>query len=357
MHRLFGQEAAGVQLGGDPRYPEHFLELGDAVDHLLGAAENHAGLQQVFIGGVGQLFVAGLPPLGDFHAGPAQGILEQLPLPPEERFDAVPGFLDGLGLAGRDVHGDAHVDVAAVARVPRRLPLRLVVLEVVLQVFHVHGAQAEEDGVTQPADAPETVLAAGGDADLGMRLLVGQGRQRGVGDGVVLALVGEGFALPGQQDDVQRLLEAFPAFAVVDAHDVVGPHVAAAADAELETAFAELVDGGRFLGDAQGMDQRQHLDRHADAEPLGAGRNGGGDDYRRGQHGAVGVEVHLAQPHGIQSQLFGQVDFLKGFLECVGVGGVAADVEVRVDSEVHLCTSFVAGSVCAEKRAQDPLPV
>ena len=199
--------------------------------------------------------------------------------------------------------------------------------------------------MAQPADAREAVVAAGGDADFGVRLLVRDGRQGGVGDGVVLALVGEGLPGPGLEDDVQRLLEPLPAFAVVDAHDVVGAHVAAASHTQLEAPLAELVHGGRLLGDAQRVDQRQHLHRHADAQVLGAGGNAGCHDYRRGQHGAVGVEVHLAQPHRIEPQLFGQVDFLEGFLKCLGVRGVAADVEVRVDSEVHSCTSCVSGSL------------
>ena len=86
-----------------------------------------------------------------------------------------------------------------------------------------------------------------------MGFLVGQGRQAGVGDVVVFAFVGKGFAAPGLQDDFEGFLKAFPAFQVVNAHRVVGADVAAAADAEFKAALADLVHGGGFLGDPQGM--------------------------------------------------------------------------------------------------------
>ena len=218
---------------------------------------------------------------------------------------------------------------------PGGLPFLPVLPQVGFQVGYIHRPQAQKDGLPQPADAPKAVLAVGGDADFGMRLLVGQGRQRGVGDAVILALIGKGFARPGQQDDVQRLLKAVFAFAVVNAHNVVGADIAAAPHAELKPPLAELVHGGRFLSDAERMEQRQHLHGHPHPQPLGAGGNGRGDDDGRGQHGAAGIEMHLAQPDRIQAQRLGQVNFGHCRLERIGVRCGAAHRKIDIDSKVH----------------------
>src|SRR5262249_57114234 len=100
--------------------------------------------------------------------------------------------------------------------------------------------------------------------DRRMRLLV---RARNDGQIVgreVLAGVREPFLGPGFQDEVERLLEALAALVVAHAVARVGTRKAAAPDAEVETALADLIDGGRFLGGANGMAERQHADAGAD---------------------------------------------------------------------------------------------
>src|SRR3989442_5144694 len=103
-----------------------------------------------------------------------------------------------------------------------------------------------------------------------MRRLVRPRRDDGVLHAVELALVAERLALPALPDDLQGLAETRLALGVRHAVDVVGPHDAAAPDAELEAAFADVVDGGDLLGDAQRMVQRQHLHGGADADTARA---------------------------------------------------------------------------------------
>ena len=172
-----------------------------------------------------------------------------------------------------------------------------------------------------------------------MWFLVGGGGDGGLVDVVELAVVGEGFAFPCFEDDFQGFLETLAAFFVGDAHDVVGAGVAAAADSELETSFANLVDGGGFFGDAEGAYEGEDLDGHADAHALGAGGDGAGDDNGGREDGAVGVEVHFAEPDGIEAHLFAQVDEVEGLAEGFFLGVAAATYEVEEYTEVHGCFS------------------
>jgi hypothetical protein len=57
-------------------------------------------------------------------------------------------------------------------------------------------------------------------------------------------------------------LETLPALFVVDAHGIIGAHVTAAPDTELEATLADLIHRRCLFGNAQGMDQGQYLDRH-----------------------------------------------------------------------------------------------
>ena len=133
--------------------------------------------------------------------------------------------------------------------------------------------------------------------------LIGQGRDGGVGHLVVIAIVGKGLAFPGPEDDVQRLPEAVAALVVRHAVDVIGPGKPAASDAEIEPALADLVHGGNFFGDPKRVVQRQHVHRHADAQPAGSCRNAAGDGDGRRQHRPVGGEVHFGQPGAVQVRI------------------------------------------------------
>jgi hypothetical protein len=89
----------------------------------------------------------------------------------------------------------------------------------------------------------------------------------------------------------------------------------AASDAEDETSVADLVDGGGFLGEPQGMAERQHLDGGANLHPARALGNGGRKDQWRCQDRAIGREMQLCKPHGVEPPLLGRVDQCEGLRE------------------------------------------
>ena len=121
----------------------------------------------------------------------------------------------------------------------------------------------------------------------GCGILIGPRRHDGVLELVELALIAEGLALPGLAEDGEALLEARLALAVGNAEHVVGARRAAAPHAHLEAALAELVEGGRFLGDAQGIAEREHLHGGADVDAPGPAGHGGGHHHGGGDDGAA----------------------------------------------------------------------
>lgn len=84
-----------------------------------------------------------------------------------------------------------------------------------------------------------------------MRHLDRPRRHRRVLESVELALVAERLALPGLLEDRQRLFEARLALPVRDVEHVVRARRAAAPDAEVEAAAAEVIDRRHLFRDAQ----------------------------------------------------------------------------------------------------------
>src|SRR5437764_1138473 len=68
--------------------------------------------------------------------------------------------------------------------------------------------------------------------------------------------------------------------AILHAEAAVVRREPAPADAEVEPAVAELIDGGDVLREVQRMRQRQHRHGEADLHALGARGDGGGDRQR-----------------------------------------------------------------------------
>ena len=124
------------------------------------------------------------------------------------------------------------------------------------------------------------------------------------------------------------------ALAVGHAIDVVGADDAAAADAELEAAPADVIDGRDLFGDAQGVVQRKDLNRRPDAQALGPGGDGAGDEERGGDHRANGIEVDLPQPDAVDAPGLGRVRQLERLLEGLALTRPAAHL-LDEDPEVH----------------------
>jgi hypothetical protein len=127
----------------------------------------------------------------------------------------------------------------------------------------------------------ERLLGGGGHPERRVRELIGAGRDGGVLEAIELARVAEGLALPRGEDDLQRLAEARLALRIRNAVHVVDAGESAAADPEIETALADVIDGRGLLGDAQRVVQGQDLHRHADPQSLGARGDGARDHDRR----------------------------------------------------------------------------
>src|SRR5262249_44494220 len=152
----------------DPSDPQHFLELGQAVDDALRTAEDHPGLQEFLIGGVDHPLVACLPHLSPFSPSASPRILKELAHAAEESLDALLGFFDRFFVTRSDVHREAHVDITSITGVSSFHPLFSVVAQIVLEVFHIHDPQPQKYRITQPPNAAEAVSATGGYTDLGM---------------------------------------------------------------------------------------------------------------------------------------------------------------------------------------------
>ena len=90
--------------------------------------------------------------------------------------------------------------------------------------------------------------------------------------------MGEAVVRPRFDQDVERLEEALPAFAVRDVEAAIVAGKPAPPDAEFEPSLAEMVDRRHVLGETQRMAQREDLDRDPDFDPLRPGRDGAGDD-------------------------------------------------------------------------------
>jgi hypothetical protein len=89
----------------------------------------------------------------------------------------------------------------------------------------------------------------------------------------------------------------------------------ATSDAKDEASVTDLVDGGSFLGEPQGMAKRQHLDCGANLHPARALGNGGSKDQWRCQNRAIRRKMQLCKPHGIEPPLLGGVDQREGLRE------------------------------------------
>ena len=134
----------------------------------------------------------------------------------------------------------------------------------------------------------------------------------------LLAAVAERVLVPGELDDLHRLLEPLTVDAVVlGRHRVVaaGHHGAerpclaghgAAADAELHAAAGDDVGEGEVLGEAQRVPLRHHVEHLAEAQVLGdAGQVLAEHDQVRQDLVALVLEVVLGEPHRVEAERVG----------------------------------------------------
>jgi hypothetical protein len=129
---------------------------------------------------------------------------------------------------------------------------------------------------------------------------------------------------------------------------------AAPADAEVEPAAGEVIDGGHVLGEPQGMAQRQHLDRDADLDAPGAGGHGARHHQRRGQDGAALLEVELAEPHRVEAELLRRPHLGHGLLEGGRLAHAVRALELGEQPELEPAACGARGHVVASRPARAP---
>ena len=154
-----------------------------------------------------------------------------------------------------------------------------------------------------------------------MRLLHRLGQQLDLlGDGPVLALVGDLLLRPGLQDDVEALGQHLAALVHRHAEADELVRLVGAPHAEVEPAVGEDVDEGEVGRGAQGMVEGDRAHRHADADLLRALGDGRRVDLRGGDE-AVGGEQVLGDPHLVVAELLGQLE----------------EAQIVVEALDHLC--------------------
>ena len=168
-----------------------------------------------------------------------------------------------------------------------------------------------------------------------MRRLVGLRHHAHVVELEVLALERKRLLSPGALDNLERLSEALAALGVRHAVMRIHPSEPAATDAEDEPALADVVDGGRLLGQLQRMAQWQDLDGGADLDAPRARGNCASQGQRRRENRAFRREVQLRQPYGIEAPAFSVVDQLECSLEGLRLTPSRRTLELVENAEFH----------------------
>src|ERR1700730_9771804 len=120
----------------------------------------------------------------------------------------------------------------------------------------------------------------------------------------MLALVRERFSGPEPADDLEELIRATPACREVDA---VGLRLAAAitdCEGHLEAAIGQNVENRALFGEPYGVVQRGKCDCGTEFDRLGASRNRGQRDQRRGRVAILSTVV-LRHPGSFEPNAFG----------------------------------------------------
>src|SRR5207245_9227864 len=161
----------------------------------------------------------------------------------------------------------------------------------------------------------------------------------------------EGFSLPGLEDDLERFEEPRLALFVGDAERIVRTRAAAAADPEVETPLAQVIECRDLTGHAERVVQRKKLHGRSHPQASRSGHDPARHQQRRRQDRAGGVDEHLRQPHDVEPPRLARVDELEELAERVALTGTAPYL-LREDSEVHaLSLSPRSGSLRANRGA------
>ena len=139
-----------------------------------------------------------------------------------------------------------------------------------------------------------------------------------------LALIGEpALRRPRLADHLHRLVEPLGRLLGRDAEPGKLVAAVALADAKIQAAVRQQIECGRLLGDEDRVVPRQHDDRGAEADALGAGRQIGEQIHRRRDLAEAG-EMVLDEKDAGEAEPLGLDDVIDEVVIGVAVAGRAA---------------------------------
>jgi hypothetical protein len=140
---------------------------------------------------------------------------------------------------------------------------------------------------------------------------------------------------PRLLDDLERFEKPLAAFRVRHAIGDIGSRIAAAPNAEQQSAFADLVDRRGLFGKAQGVAERQNLHAGADLDAVRPRGDRGGDGQRRGQHRTARLLVDFGEPDGVETPAVRRLDLPQRLLERSRRGLIRPAVKFMINPNFH----------------------
>ena len=188
----------------------------------------------------------------------------------------------------------------------------------------------DEPTVAEASDAAHGGLAASADPDGGAGLLDRRGVHDGVVHGVEASVEGHGLTGPEEAHEDHGLIRAGAALlgGYAGGLEVLGC-VAAQADTQEQATAGEVVQGGQLLGEDDGVSRGQ--DHDAGAELHGGRARGDEGHEGGGLQGVSRADDAVAEPEGVDAQLFAAVDEVQDSLDAALRGGPCADAQADAD--------------------------
>ena len=147
---------------------------------------------------------------------------------------------------------------------------------------------------------------------------------------------GEGLLRPGGHDDFQELIEAAAALLEGHIESLVDIGESAPADAQLDPAVADVVEGRHLFRHANGVAQGQAVNGSPNTHGAGSGGDRRGD-HHRGRQDPLHVEVVLGEPNRCYAKVFGLLDQPERLGKGVVVVAVNGPWKLEKESELHAC--------------------
>src|SRR5271166_2822507 len=143
---------------------------------------------------------------------------------------------------------------------------------------------------------------------------------------------------PDAADDVEGFEKHLARALLVDAEGFEFRRAQATPKAHVEASAGQIVKHRRFLGDEQGVPERQDVDHAGEADMAGRPRSGGDQQIGR-RHRCGRLEMMLEEPDLIDADAFSQLDLFELAPEHLLMRRIFARGGRRPDREPHLSSS------------------